>query len=105
MDERTYNIILSDGTTFDNLRMNGNNYVSDVEVTEDMFYDLSNVTITDSEGNAQEYKRMELIQIAHYSDGYYISLREMSPAQIKEIETDAQITYTALMTDTLIEEV
>lgn len=104
MEEKTYIIKLADGNTFENLTLNGNNYVSKTEVTEDDFTDLSYVTITDSDGNVEEMNNVELLQVAQYADGWYFILEEMTPAKIKAEANNAQILFTAISTDTLIEE-
>lgn len=105
MEELTYNIELASGKRFENLRLNGNNYVSDEEVTEDDFDDLSEVTITDSEGNVQVLHNMELLQVQQYEDDFYFILAEMPEAKVRAMATEAQIMFTAIATDTLIEEV
>ena len=104
MEELTYNIELASGKEFKNLRLNGNNYVSIEEVKEEDFDDLTEVTITDSEGGVQVLHNVELLQVAQYDDGFYFILAEMSEAKIKEMATEAQVLYTALATDTLLEE-
>lgn len=105
MEELTYNIELASGKEFRNLRLNGNNYVSVEEVTEDDFDDLSEVTITDSEGNVQVLHNVELLQVQQYEDGFYFILAEMPEAKVRAMATEAQIMFTAIATDTLIEEV
>lgn len=104
MEEKTYSIELADGKTFEDLTLNGNNYVSKTEVTEYDFTDLSHVTITDSDGNVEEMNNAELLQVAQYTDGWYFIIEEMSPAKIKAAANNAQILFTAIATDTLIEE-
>jgi len=104
MEELTYNIELASGKEFRNLRLNGNNYVSVEEVTEDDFDDLSEVTITDSEGNVQVLHNVELLQVQQYEDGFYFILAEMPEAKVRAMATEAQIMFTAIATDTLIEE-
>lgn len=70
-----YTIKLSDGTTLENLGLNGNNFVSRAEVTETTFTGkLKGVEITDNEGKTEKHEEMELVQVAHYSDGYYFIL-------------------------------
>lgn len=72
-----YSVTLSDGTKLDNLALNGNNFVSSTEVTEDTFNGkLSKVTIVDEDGNSTDHGEMELIQVTHYSDGYYFILAD-----------------------------
>lgn len=101
---QTYTIELADGKTFENLTMNGNNYVSQTEITEDDFTDLSHVTITGSDGSVEEMNDAELIQVCGYTDGWYFILRALSPDEIDKKNIEAQTFYTAMMTDTLIEE-
>ena len=53
MDEKIYKITLADGTVIDNLRLNGNNYISDKELTADMFLgNLAKVIVNDGESYA-----------------------------------------------------
>ena len=47
---------------------------------------------------------MELVQVAHYEDGYYFILRELSKAEIKERKMQGDIEYLAMMTDIDLEE-
>lgn len=101
---QTYTIELADGKTFENLTMNGNNYVSQTEITEDDFTNLSHVTITGSDGSVEEMDDAELIQVSRYSDGWYFILRTLSQDEISKRDVEAQTFYTAMMTDTLIEE-
>lgn len=105
MDERIYTIDLGNGTILEDLILNGNCYVSQEEVTEETFDGMEDVTITDSEGGTQEMYNVELTFVNHFADGYYFGLNEMTETQLKALSTDAQVMYTALMTDTLIEEV
>ncbi|MCI9000067.1 MAG: hypothetical protein HFJ26_03880 [Clostridia bacterium] len=106
---RLWKITLSDGTKIENLRLNGNNYISEAKLTEDDFKGkLSKVTIEGSEDGQEikkEYEHMELVQIVHYEDGYYFILRELSAAELKEIKMQSDIEYLAMMTDIDLEEV
>lgn len=95
---------LADGTILDNLELNANTYVSQEELTEDTFDgNLSTVTVEDSE-NVQEYSNCVLEHVRQDGDVWKFVLREMTATEIKENVTDAQVLYTALMTDTLLEE-
>lgn len=101
-----YKIILSDGTQLNNLKLNGNNFVSEMEVTEDTFKGkLSKVIIeTTKDGQEKEYEHMELVQVVHYEDGYYFVLRELSATELKEIKMQSDIEYLAMMADIDLEE-
>ena len=100
--EETYTIILSDGTELKNLRLNGNNFVSEEEVTEEQFRNnLSPVTIReDSSGVYEEHPHMQLIQIAHYSndDSYYFILDDISQKELDDMKLKADLEYLAMMT-------
>lgn len=104
MEEITYNIELASGKKFENLRLNGNNFVSIEEITENDFDNLTTVIITDSNGGEQVLHNVELLQIQQYEDGFYFILEEMPVAKVKAMATEAQILFTAMVTDTLLEE-
>ena len=84
-----YSVTLSDGTKLDNLTLNGNNFVSSTEVTEDTFNGkLSKVTIVDEDGKSTDHGEMELIQVTHYSDGYYFILADKQEDQLQKAVAD-----------------
>ncbi len=99
MEEMIYTITLADGTELANLHMNGNNFVSQTEVTEDMFDEnLSEITINDGhEDHVME--NMELIQVAHYTDGWYFILREIPADVLERRQIQSDIDYIAMMAD------
>lgn len=99
MDEKIYKITLADGTVIENLRLNGNNYISDNEITADMFLgNLSTVTINDGEKDTV-YKNMDLVQIVKYDDEYWFILRTMTKRELQELKNRADIDYIAMMTE------
>lgn len=103
--EKSWKITLANGTQLKDLKQNGNNFVSETEITADIFNgNLSKVVIEDEEGNVQEYEHMELVQIVHYEDGYYFILRELSKEELERIKTQADIEYLAMMSDIDLEE-
>ena len=100
----TYEVIFSDGNKIENLTMNGNNFVSKTEITEDMFTSFKHIVIKDSNDNEQIIEYGKLLQIVHYSDGWYFIIVELSPVEIAVDNLEAQALFTALMTDTVLEE-
>jgi hypothetical protein len=106
--EKSWKITLSDGTQLKNLRLSGNNFISETEVTEDIFKGkLSKVTVEGIEDGKEvknEYEHMELVQIVHYEDGYYFVLRELSSDELDKIKLQGNIEYLAMMTDIDLEE-
>lgn len=83
-----YNIKLADGTELTNLELNGNNFISDTIIDDDVFKDnLSIVTITDKE-NSVEYKNMKLTQNKVYGNQSWFILAEKTKAEIEKEEQD-----------------
>lgn len=107
--EKSFKITLSDGTKFENLKLSGNYYITEKEITEKDFKGkLLKVTIEETEnGNTikNEYEYMELIQILHYEDGYYFALRQLSQDELDKIKMQGNIEYLAMMTNVDLEEV
>lgn len=96
---KTYKITLADGTVLSNLSLNGNNFVSKVPVTEDMFeYNLSPVKIYDG-FTTEVHENMKLIQIAKYGSEYYFILADISKDELERTKIRADIDYLAMMTD------
>lgn len=99
MDEKIYKVTLADGTVIDNLKLNGNNYISEKELSADMFLgNLGTVTINDGEKDVV-YENMTLVQLAKYDDEYWFILRTMTKKELQEIKNRSDIDYIAMMTD------
>lgn len=106
--EKSFKVTLSDGTKFENLKQNGNYYITEKAITEkDFIGKLSKVIIEETENDntvKNEYNYMELIQILHYEDGYYFALRELSKDELDKINMQANIEYLSMMTGVDLEE-
>ena len=111
MEKGTFTITLADGTQLSGLELNGNNFVSKTEVTEDTFRGkLSNVIIegdaeADEAGLIGTHENMELVQIAYYTqavhgcdDGYYFVLRDIPVSELEVLKNRGDIDYIAMMT-------
>lgn len=97
MNNKVYTITLSDGSTIENLSLNGNNFVSQTEITDAMFKNkLANVQISDGE-TIERHKNMELIQIAKYNDGWYFIIRDIPEAELKVDKMRSDLEYVAMM--------
>ena len=106
--EKSFKITLADGTQLKNLKLNGNNYISKTEITEDYFKGkLSKITIeNETDKTSEELEHMELVQILDYGDkGYYFVLRQLSADEIDKLKMQGDIEYLAMMTNTDMEEV
>lgn len=99
MDEKTYKIVLENGTIIDNLKLNGNNFVTKEELSADTFIgNLSVVTINDGE-NDMVYENMSLVQLVKYDDEYWFILRTMTQKELQDIKNRSDIDYIAMMTN------
>lgn len=98
MDEKTYTITLSDGTVIENLRLNGNNFVSDTEIIADIFTDnCSPVTINDGEVD-DIHENMDLVQVTSVGDDWWFVLRDLTAEELSKIKIQSDIEYIAMMT-------
>lgn len=72
-------ITLQDGTVLANLKLNGNNFISDTIIETSIFEDnLGNVKIEDDEGNVTEYRFMKLVQNIEVDGKSWFILAEQS---------------------------
>lgn len=98
MDERIYRITLADGTEIGNLRLNGDNYISDTVIDKAVFTgNCSPVIISD--GTSEEiHENMELVQITEQVAGeYWFVLRDVSAEELVRIKMQSDIEYVAMM--------
>ncbi len=106
MEENTWKITLADGTAIEDLKLNGNNFISSKKLTEASFAGgLTEVTYECSDGSAETHHDMELVQITHpATKEWWFVLRELSEAELSAIKTQSQIEYIAMMSDIDLEE-
>lgn len=92
MNEKTYKITLADGTVIEPLTLNGNNFVSEKEITAEIFDNkLDTVTIESPDGSKEDHKNMELVQVKKYDDGFYFILRDIDPDELEKRELRKQL--------------
>ena len=98
MDNKTYTITLADGTVLDNLKLNGNNFISNTPINADIF-DLNCSPVIISDGvDSVVYDNMELVQITEQEPGkYWFVLRELSASELAQIKMQSDIEYVAMM--------
>lgn len=99
MDEKIYTIILADGTSIENLKLNGNNFISRTMIDSAIFADnCSPVTISDG-NNEEAHSDMELVQVTRSESGdYWFVLRDISEEELSKIKMQSDIEYVAMMT-------
>lgn len=99
MDDKIYKITLADGTVIDNLKLNGNNFISHVEIDETIFDgNCLNVTINDGEKD-DVHTNMELVQITKMGEEYWFILRDVPENELAFIKLQSDIEYIAMMSE------
>lgn len=98
MDDAIYKITLSDGTVLENLHLNGNNFISENAVTEDMFVGNCCHMIIDNGEQDTVFENMELIHITVVDGKYWFAFRELTSEEIASIKMQSDIEYLAMMT-------
>ncbi len=109
--KNTFEITLADGTQLAGLELNGNNFVSQNEISAETFKGkLGHVVISgdkdaDEAGLIGEHGQMELVQLAHYTqkthgmpDGYYFVLRDIPAAELEMAQLKGTVAYVSMMT-------
>lgn len=99
--DKIYTITLANGDKITNLKLNGNNFVSERQVTEDMFEGNLSRVIISSEDGSMEFHNMELIQITTYDNGetWYFILAEIPKAELRLMNLESNMEYVAMMAD------
>ena len=93
------------------MELNGNNFVSKTELTEETFRGKLGRVVIEGDAEADEagligtHEHMELVQVAHYTqalhgleDGWYFTLRDIPASEIEALRNRADIDYVAMMT-------
>lgn len=97
MDEKIYTITLKDGTQIENLRLNGNNFISQEQINPEIFDgNLGEVTINDGE-NDEVHENMGLIQVTQMRDEYWFVLRDVPASEIANAKLRSDLDYLAMM--------
>lgn len=99
MDDKVYSITLADGTEIAGLKLNGNNFVSLVEVSADTFEDNTYPVIISDGETAEEHPYMTLVQVTQMGEEWWFILRDLSQEELRDAKVRADIDYIALMTD------
>mgnify|MGYP005756099681 CR=1 FL=1 len=98
METTVYKITLADGTVIENLKLNGNNFISSTEIKEETFEgNCSPVTINN--GTVDDvHENMELVQITKNKAGeYWFVLRDITSEELEKIKMQSDIEYVAMM--------
>ena len=86
-----YRITLEDGTVLDNLELNGNNYISETLIDDNVFEDnLDTVEIYDGE-TAQVHENMKLVANQVFDGKTWIVLAEKSTEDIEKERLEKEL--------------
>ena len=100
-----YTITLADGKKLTGLTKNGDNFVSAKKVDKSIFSgNLSEMVVSDGTVSTT-YRNVVLVQQVQYSDGWYLSFRELSEQEVKDKNMYSKIEYIAMMANIDMEEV
>lgn len=99
MDEKIYSITLSNGTVIENLRLNGNNFISKKKINPEIFEGhLDIVTINDGE-TEEIHHNMGLVQITKMGEEYWFVLRDIPASEIENAKLRSDLDYVIMMTE------
>lgn len=97
MDEKIYKITLADGSVINNLKLNGNNYISETPIDETMFADNCSPVIISDGVIEENHPSMELVQITESAGEYWFVLRDYSAEELAQMKMQSDIEYVAMM--------
>lgn len=98
MEDKTYTLILSDGSRIENLKMNGNNFVSKTPITEAMFNEnLTPVVISDGV-HMENHQFMEFVQVTKVNDEWYFVIIDVPESELLLRKMNSNIQYLSMMT-------
>lgn len=80
-----YSIKLQNGKLLEDLELNGNNYISNTIINDDVFIgNLDSIIITDDDGNETWYSNVKLMSNIERDGKSWFVLGEKSKTEIKE---------------------
>jgi len=97
MEEKVYKITLADGTIISNLRLNGNNYISDVSIDQTVFANHCSPVVINDGANSVTHANMELVQVTEVNGKYWFVLRDISSEELLLNKNRSDIEYLAMM--------
>jgi hypothetical protein len=99
MNRKTYTVTLADGTVIDNLKLNGNNFISEEEISPMIFDGNCSPVIINDGSRDVIHDHMELVQVTEEDGEYWFILRDISKAELDQIKIQSDIAYIAMMAD------
>ena len=92
-----YKIILADGTTIDNLELNGNNFIPETPININIFNgNLDKISIINSEDNIEELNHCSIVFAEVEGNQSFIIAEKSSEEKRDERVTNTEIDVVAL---------
>ena len=99
MEEKLYTVKLADGTTFKDLKLNGNNFISKSKIEATIFdANCSPVTIS-CDGKDDVHDNMALVHVTPMMGEYWFTLRDMTSEELNQIKLRSDVDYIAMMAE------
>lgn len=99
---KLYTIKLADGTTIENLELNGNNYIANTIIDDSVFVDnLDSVEISDGE-TTETCTNMRLLSNIARDGRSWIVLGQKSEEQIEKEKLENKLIEMQLLIDTML---
>lgn len=99
MGDKIYKITQTDGTVINDLKLNGNNFISSTEIEESVF-DGNLLTVTINDGEKDEiHTNMKLVQISKVGSSYWFVLQDIPETELAFIKMQSDIEYVAMMSE------
>lgn len=99
MDEKTYSVCLADGTTFENLKLNGNNFVSTQEIDASVFDGNCSPVKFRVDETEDVHENMKLIHVTKYGNETWFALRDLTEDELAKIQLRSDVDYIAMMAE------
>lgn len=91
----TVTIRLADGTEISNIKVNGDNLISETDIKEH----LTPSNLVDVKFDGADLGTMKLAGYVEYPDGYHFVLLEKKQSELEIEKLSAKLEYVAIMTD------
>ena len=91
----TVTILLADGTEISNIKVNGDNLISETDIKEH----LTPSNLVDVKFDGVDLGTMKLAGYVEYPDGYHFVLLEKKQSELEIEKLSAKLEYVAIMTD------
>lgn len=99
MDKKIYTVTLADGTIISNLKLNGNNYISNEPVDAAIFEGNCSPVIVNDGVDDEIHDNMQLVQVTESAGEYWFVLRDLSNEELARMKMQSDIEYLAMMSN------